>query len=56
MSDARRESLDEPRNGKLIVMIQANSHLELLELSNVLLHLEVLLAKKGNPEGMLLLV
>jgi len=56
VSYARRKSFDEPNNSKLIVFIQANSHIELLKFSNVLLHPEILLARGGNLKIELLLV
>ena len=56
MSNAKRQSLDEPSNGELIVFIQPNSHLELRKIPNILLHLERLLAKGSNLEVELLLI
>jgi len=42
--------LNEPSNCELFVFIQCNSQLELLKLPNILLHLDILLPKKGDFE------
>jgi len=43
-------------NSEFVIFIQPNSHLELFKLPNILLYLEILLAKRGEIEAELLLV